>query len=107
MPNSQDIVAMLHELIQDRKQNPPEKSYVNHLLDGGVERIGAKVMEEAGELVEAAGDTDHAHTVYEAADLLFHALVLLEYHDIEPQDVLKELERRFGVSGITEKENRK
>lgn len=107
MVENNQVLDELYRVILDRKNNPPEKSYVVKLLNGGIPKIGEKVMEEAGELVEAAGETDRAHTVYEAADLLFHTLVLLGYHDISPDEVFAELARRFGLSGITEKEMRK
>ena len=101
------VVDEVYRVILERRDNPPEKSYVVSLLNKGLPKIGAKIMEEAGELVEAAGEDDRAHTVYEAADLLFHALVLLGSLDIHPDEVRVELQRRFGISGITEKESRK
>jgi len=105
MGNS-EILTVLYDVVQDRKINPPEKSYMVKLLDGGVDKIASKITEEAGEFIEAAGENDDDHTVYEAADLLFHTIVMLGYKNIEPKRVLQELNRRFGVSGITEKENR-
>ena len=72
-------------------------------------KIGAKITEEAGEVVAAAaepGDAGRAHLVHEVADLIFHTLVLLGLHDIPWADVEAELARRFGVSGIAEKEAR-
>jgi phosphoribosyl-ATP pyrophosphohydrolase len=101
------IVASLLEVIAARKSNPPaEPSYVVKLLQGGVPKIGAKILEEATEVVEAAaepGAAGRAHLVHEVADLLFHTLVMLGYHDIPWSDVEAELARRFGVSGIAEK----
>jgi phosphoribosyl-ATP pyrophosphohydrolase len=102
-----NILERLSEIIEDRKKNPPAKSYVTSLLNGGLDKIGAKITEEAQELLESAATTDQVHTVYETADLLFHVMVLLGYKDIPIQDVFRELERRFGTSGITEKESRK
>ncbi len=101
-----EILTALYEVVQDRKINPPEKSYMVKLLDGGVDKIASKITEEAAEFIEAAGESDDDHTVYEATDLLFHTIVMLGYKNIEPARVLQELGRRFGVSGITEKENR-
>jgi phosphoribosyl-ATP pyrophosphohydrolase len=101
------ILERIYQVILERRDNPPEKSYVVSLLTKGTGKIGEKVMEEAGELVEAAGEDDHAHTVYEAADLVFHVLVLLADRGIRPEEVWRELGRRFGVSGIAEKEARK
>ena len=104
---SQDIFDQLCAVIADRKNNPSaEKSYVVHLLNGGVEKIGSKIREEAEELIEAAGEDDDDHTVYEAADLLFHTFVMLGHLDLPLDRVRAELARRFGISGITEKESR-
>lgn len=100
------ILDALYDVIEDRKVNPPEKSYVVSLLNAGSAKIGAKVTEEAAELVEAAAAEDDEHTVREAADLLFHTLVLLGHKGIAPRRVYQELARRFGISGIVEKENR-
>lgn len=102
-----EILDELYRVILDRRDNPPEKSYVVSLLRKGTGKISEKVTEEAGELVEAAalGD-DRAHTVHEAADLLFHMFVLLADQGIRPEEVWDELGRRFGISGITEKESR-
>ena len=101
------ILDELYRVILERRDHPPVKSYVVSLLTKGTGKISEKVVEEAGELVEAAasGD-DHGHTVHEAADLFFHVLVLLADQGIRPDEVWGELGRRFGVSGITEKESR-
>jgi phosphoribosyl-ATP pyrophosphohydrolase len=110
MPES-SILTSLMDVIAARKANPPaEPSYVVSLLVGGVPKIGAKIVEEAGEVVAAAeepGTAGRAHLVHEVADLLFHTLVLLGYHDIAWADVERELARRFGTSGIVEKASRK
>jgi phosphoribosyl-ATP pyrophosphohydrolase len=104
------IVLSLMEVIAARKSNPPaERSYVVSLLAGGVPKIGAKIVEEAGEVVAAAaepGTEGRAHLVHEVADLVFHTLVLLGHHDIPWSDIESELARRFGTSGITEKASR-
>jgi len=84
-------------------------SWTAKLLAGGVEKIGPKVTEEAGELVEAAaepGDAGREHFVYEAADLLYHTLVLCRWRGVDLQEVEAELERRFGTSGLAEKARR-
>ena len=83
-----------------------KKSYVASLFAKGWPKINAKIEEEAGELIEALPENDKSHTVYEAADLLFHTLVGLEAADVTFDDVCVELARRFGVSGITEKASR-
>jgi len=103
---------VLHELaavIADRKQNPPQRSYTTSLFAGGVPKIGAKVLEEAREVVDAADEAGQAgreHVVYEVADLFYHVLVLLRHRDIELSEVEQELARRFGISGLDEKESR-
>ena len=104
------ILTELMHVIVDRKVNPPEKSYTTKLFQGGVGAIGAKVTEEAAEVVEAAaepGDEGRDHLVREVADLFYHAMVMLAARDATLADVEAELGRRFGVSGIDEKESRK
>lgn len=86
----------LYRVIGERKAAPPEGSYTARLLHGGVPAIGAKVEEEAAEVVEAATAGDVPHTVYEAGDVLYHLLVLLAQLDIPLSDVWAELERRKG-----------
>lgn len=104
------ILPALIAVIADRKANPPaERSYVVSLLNGGTARIGSKIAEEAGEVVEAAGEPGQdgrEHLVREVADLLFHTLVLLGLKEIPWSEVEAELARRFGVGGIVEKESR-
>ncbi len=104
------ILNQLMAVIAERKNNPPaERSYVVSLLQGGVPKIGAKITEEAAEVVEAAdepGDQGRTHLVKEVADLLFHSMVMLGYRDIPFTEVESELGRRFGISGIAEKESR-
>src|SRR6516164_9226252 len=102
------IMTALTGVIAQRKADPPqERSYVVELMRGGVAKIGAKIVEEAAEVVEAGdepGQAGREHLVSEVADLVFHALVLLGYRDLRWNDVEAELERRFGLSGIAEKE---
>jgi phosphoribosyl-ATP pyrophosphohydrolase len=96
-------------VIEDRRVTRPEKSYTTRLFDGGVEKIGAKIVEEAAEVVEAAGepgDDGRAHTVREAADLVYHLFVLLSTRQITLAEVEAELARRFGMSGLDEKASR-
>jgi phosphoribosyl-ATP pyrophosphohydrolase len=96
-------------VIEDRKANPPAKSYTTSLLAGGVPKIGGKITEEAREVVEAAGepgDDGRAHVIYEAGDLLYHLFVLLAHREIKLEEVEAELARRFGVSGLDEKASR-
>lgn len=97
------VLDRLFELIEERRRLRPEKSYVTSLFDGGHEAIAAKVREEAAELIEAAAGDDRKHTIHEAADLLFHTCVMLANADIRLEEVMAELEARFGVSGLEEK----
>ncbi len=90
----------LCEVIRQRRQERPSNSYVVSLLDGGRAATDAKVIEEAAELVAAKAP---AEIVHEAADLIFHTLVLLESADVAADEVWTELERRFGMSGLEEK----
>ena len=101
------ILARQATLVEQKKGD--EKSYTAKLLAGGVEKIGHKIMEEAAELVEAAGepgDEGRQHTIYEAGDLLYHAMVLLAARGVRLVEVEAELARRFGVSGLDEKASR-
>jgi phosphoribosyl-ATP pyrophosphohydrolase len=103
------ILDRLMTVIEDRKANPPPRSYTSKLFAGGVPKIGEKITEEASEVVEAAGedgDDGHAHLVHEAADLVYHLLVMLAYRNVRLSEVHDELAQRFGVSGIDEKESR-
>ncbi len=99
----------LEETIRQRAQSASETSYTSRLLTGPIEKLCGKVTEEAAELVEAAsapGDEGREHFVYEAGDLLYHTLVLLRRRGVELAEVEQELARRFGVSGLQEKESR-
>ncbi len=110
MTDHSSILEALESVILERKQTPPAKpSYVVKLLNGGVPKIGAKILEEAAEVVEAAeesGSSGRAHLVGEASDLVFHTLVLLCAKGVSLRDVEEELGRRFGIGGIEEKESR-
>lgn len=98
-----EVFGSLERVIAARKGGDPGRSYTATLLAGGVNAAGAKVTEEAGELVRAAaGETDE-RVVSEAADLVYHVLVLLACRDISLEQVEAELARRFGVSGLDEK----
>ena len=97
----------LMAVIAARKANlEVGKSYVASLMTGGVARIGPKIVEEAAEVIEAAdepGEAGRQHLVKEVADLVFHSMVLLGYHDLHWNDVEDELNRRSGTSGLVEK----
>ena len=108
-PMSSDILHRLMEVVEDRKSNPPEKSYTTSLFAGGVEKIGGKITEEAAEVIEAAGEPGEdgrQHLIREAADLTYHLLVMLAQRDATLSEVEQELARRFGISGIDEKASR-
>lgn len=109
METDSTILARLMALLEDRKRNPPPRSYTSTLLAGGTAKIGAKIREEAEEVIEAAGEpgeAGRAHLVHEAADLIYHLAVMLVYRDVPLADVEHELARRFGISGLDEKEAR-
>ena len=97
----------LAAVIEQRKAAKPESSYVATLHHKGMDAILKKVGEEATETVIAAKGGDDEQLVYETADLWFHTLVMLAARNLGPGDVLTELERRFGLSGIDEKATRK
>ena len=109
-----DVLNRLAEIIESRKianGGDPEKSYVARLFAKGDDAILKKIGEEATETVMAAKDarvsTDKSKILYECADLWFHSLIMLAQFDLTPQDVLDELARREGLSGIEEKAARK
>ncbi|WP_374595005.1 phosphoribosyl-ATP diphosphatase [Aquabacterium sp.] len=99
---SQDVLARLAEVIESRKGGDPDKSYVARLFHKGTDAILKKVGEEATETVMAAKDGDPAKIVYEVADLWFHSMIALSQFGLTPADVLAELMRREGLSGLEE-----
>jgi phosphoribosyl-ATP pyrophosphohydrolase len=101
--NSSEILAQLTDILEQRKGAAPDSSYVASLYNKGLDAILKKVGEEATETVMAAKDADPEKLVYEVADLWFHTMVLLADQGLSADDVLKELARRFGVSGHDEK----
>lgn len=101
-----DILAELANVLVNRRQADPAESYVAGLYAEGLEAILAKVEEESAEVLDAARTGDDAHLVHEVADLWFHSLVMLIHRDLAPQQVLEELQRRFGLSGLDEKASR-
>jgi phosphoribosyl-ATP pyrophosphohydrolase len=102
-----DALARMAATIAARRGGDPDRSYVARLLLKGEDAILKKVGEEATETVMAAKDGDRARIVAETADLWFHTLVMLVHYDLTPADVLAELERREGMSGLDEKAARK
>ena len=103
---SNDILQRLTETLEARKQAAPETSYVAKLFSKGEDAILKKIGEEATELILASKGGDRTHLVYETADLWFHCMVLLAHHGLNADDVLNELGRREGMSGIAEKNSR-
>lgn len=101
-----DILDRLAETLEQRKSADPAGSYVAKLYAKGLDSILKKIGEEATETVIAAKGGDKAQVVYEMADLWFHSLVLLAQQGLHPNDVLNELARREGLSGIVEKASR-
>ena len=102
-----DILQRLTATLQARKQASPDNSYTAKLFSKGEDAILKKIGEEATEVILASKTGDKTHLVYETADLWFHCLVLLAQHGLSAQEVLNELARREGLSGIDEKDNRK
>ena len=103
----ENLLQRLGEAIAARKGGDPSASYVASLFAKGEDAILKKIAEEAAETVLAAKGGDKLHLVRETADLWFHTMVLLALHGLKPEDVIAELRRREGVSGIDEKASRK
>ncbi len=103
---SDDVLLKLSSLLQERKNADPDSSYVARLYDKGLDVILKKIGEEATETVLAAKDGDKQAIIHETADLWFHCLVMLAQQNIETDEILAELESRFGTSGLVEKANR-
>ena len=102
-----DVLDRLADLLEQRKSADPQSSYVAKLYSKGMDSILKKIGEEATETVMAAKDGDPQKIIYETADLWFHCLVMLAQAGLKPQDVLDELARREGLSGLAEKAKRK
>jgi len=102
-----DTLQQLADILEQRKLESADKSYVASLYAKGLDTILKKVGEEATETVIAAKNGDKEQIIYETADLWFHCLVMLADQDLGPSDVLQELQRRFGLSGLAEKAQRK
>lgn len=100
------IVDLLYHIILERKNSNSDKSYTSTLLNGKENNLLKKIVEEASELTFALKDNDENEIIYESADVLYHILVALAKHNISPDKIKQELKRRFGISGIDEKNNR-
>ncbi|MCB1922218.1 MAG: phosphoribosyl-ATP diphosphatase [Gammaproteobacteria bacterium] len=103
---SDDTLDRLAAVLEARKQADPDSSYVAKLYAKGLDAILKKIGEEATETVMAAKDGDREKIVNETADLWFHCMVLLAREGLHPDDVMAELARRFGLSGLEEKARR-
>lgn len=105
-----DILSALDGVLDERKSAPADSSYVASLYHKGLNKILEKVGEESTEMILAAKDAEHSKEtkdiIYETADLWFHSLVALHHLGLSSADVLQELERRFDLSGLVEKQNR-
>lgn len=100
------ILSQLAEVLESRKQAAPDSSYVASLYAKGLDHILKKIGEEAAETLIAAKNGNANEIVHEVADLWFHSLVLLAHQGLTPEDILAELSRRFGLSGLEEKSAR-
>ena len=106
-PNSSySVIDLLYHTILERKHSDSEKSYTSSLLNGKENNLLKKIVEEAGELTFALKDNDENEIIYESADVTYHVLVALAKHNISPDRIKQELARRFGLSGIDEKNSR-
>lgn len=101
-----EVLTELAAVLEQRKQESAHSSYVASLYAKGLDGILKKIGEEATETVIAAKGGDKQQVIYETADLWFHCMVLLAQQGLHPDDVLKELQRRFGLSGLEEKAQR-
>ena len=108
MPHT--VLQQLASTLENRKSESPDKSYVASLHHKGLNKILEKVGEEAVETIIAAKDANQSGSkedvIYETADLWFHTLVMLSHLDLGPEDILKELQKRFNLSGLEEKAQR-
>lgn len=101
-----DVLQQLADVLEQRKQQSADQSYVASLYAKGLDHILKKIGEEATETVIAAKDGDKDKIIYETADLWFHCMVMLADQGLGPDLVIKELQRRFGLSGLEEKSQR-
>ncbi len=98
-----DVLRQLADVVDSRRGGDPQASYVARLFDKGADAILKKIGEEATEAVLAAKDGAPERIVAETADLWFHCLVMLSHYGLRPEQVLAELQRRAGMSGLEEK----
>ena len=103
---SDDTLARLAAVIESRKGGDPDKSYVARLFAKGPDAILKKIGEECAELIMAGKEGNRLHVVWESTDVLYHTMVLLAFYGLSIEDVLQEMRRREGISGIDEKKSR-
>jgi len=101
-----DVFNELSKVLKERKNADPSSSYVSSLYAKGLDTILKKIGEESVETIIAAKGGKREEIIYETADLWFHSMIMLVDQGIEPQEVLDELQRRFGLSGLEEKASR-
>lgn len=104
---SHDIIERLTQVLEQRKGAPQDSSYVAGLYCKGLDKILKKIGEEAAETIIAGKAEDDEQIIYETADLWFHCMILLAHRGLTAEQVLTELDRRFGLSGLEEKASRK
>ena len=101
-----DILEKLDSVLNERKDKSSKESYVSSLYQKGLDHTCNKVKEESDELINALKNENDERIISEVADLWFHSLVALSMKNLSSDDILIELEKRFGISGITEKNSR-
>ena len=104
--NDENVLLRLSEILASRRHADPTTSYTAKLFSKGPDSILKKIGEESAELIMAAKDGKPDSIVYESADVFYHVLALLAFYGLSAEDVLKELQRREGTSGIAEKNSR-
>lgn len=104
--STDDVLLRLSETLASRRNADPETSYTAKLFAKGPDSILKKIGEESAELIMAAKDGKRLNIVYESADVIYHIMALLAFYGIGAEDVLNELQRREGTSGIDEKKSR-
>ncbi|MBC8259589.1 MAG: phosphoribosyl-ATP diphosphatase [SAR324 cluster bacterium] len=103
---SANIFEQVYDVILERKNKTPDKSYVASLMNKGTDSILKKIGEESAEVIIAAKNEDRKEIIHEITDLWFHLLILMGHQDISIKDIYREMERRFGQSGLEEKAQR-
>lgn len=106
MPPTSDVLHRLSETLLSRRNADPESSYTAQLFSKGPDSILKKIGEECAELIMAAKDGKRLNIVWESTDVIYHVMVLLAFHGLTIDDVLQEMRRREGISGIDEKKAR-